>query len=137
MSLSLSHWYPGSGVVLDCIDSWSLHPYLLSISFVRVTLIILHIQINKFEFQACACLYYEHRSEHAALCSLDVQYSHFCVAVDFETIFVGNWMVFMTVPACRSGGASVSKRQAHWWDVQCHFDQNKKYYISTKFNSPS
>ena len=24
MSLSLSHWYPGSGVVLDCID-----PYLL------------------------------------------------------------------------------------------------------------
>ena len=29
LSLSLSHWYPGSGVVLDCIDSWSLHPYLL------------------------------------------------------------------------------------------------------------
>ena len=29
MSLSLSHWYPGSGVVLDCIDFWSLHPYLL------------------------------------------------------------------------------------------------------------
>ena len=25
LSLSLSHWYPGSGVVLDCIDSWSLH----------------------------------------------------------------------------------------------------------------
>ena len=30
VSLSLSHWYPGSGVVLDCIDSWSLHPYLLN-----------------------------------------------------------------------------------------------------------
>ena len=29
VSLSLSHWYPGAGVVLDCIDSWSLHPYLL------------------------------------------------------------------------------------------------------------
>ena len=28
LSLSLSYWYPGSGVVLDCIDSWSLHPYL-------------------------------------------------------------------------------------------------------------
>ena len=28
VSLSLSHWYPGLGVVLDCIDSWSLHPYL-------------------------------------------------------------------------------------------------------------
>ena len=30
VSLSLSHWYLGSGVVLDCIDSWSLHPYLFS-----------------------------------------------------------------------------------------------------------
>ena len=29
VGLSLSHWYPGSGVVLDCIGSWSLHPYLL------------------------------------------------------------------------------------------------------------
>ena len=29
VSLALSHWYPGSGVVLDWIDSWSLHPYLL------------------------------------------------------------------------------------------------------------
>ena len=29
VSLSLSHWYPGSGVVLDCIDSWSLHHCLL------------------------------------------------------------------------------------------------------------
>ena len=28
VSLSLSHWYPGSGVELDCIDSWSLYPYL-------------------------------------------------------------------------------------------------------------
>ena len=28
-TLSLSYWYPGSGVVLDCIDSWSLHHYLL------------------------------------------------------------------------------------------------------------
>ena len=31
VSLSLSHWYPGSGVVLDCIDSWSLHHYLLGV----------------------------------------------------------------------------------------------------------
>ena len=30
VSWSLSHWYFGSGVVLDCIHSWSLHPYLLS-----------------------------------------------------------------------------------------------------------
>ena len=27
VNLSLSHLYPGSGVVLGCIDSWSLHPY--------------------------------------------------------------------------------------------------------------
>ena len=38
VSLSLSHWYPGSGVVLDCIDSWSLQPYLLCL--------ILYILVN-------------------------------------------------------------------------------------------
>ena len=32
VSLLLSHWYPGSGVVLDCIDFWSLHHYLLLLS---------------------------------------------------------------------------------------------------------
>ena len=30
VTLLLSHWYPGSGVVLDCIDSWSLPSFLLS-----------------------------------------------------------------------------------------------------------
>ena len=34
VKLSLSHWYPGSGVVLDCIDSW----YLPSFLFVLVML---------------------------------------------------------------------------------------------------
>ena len=29
VTLSLSHWYPASGVVLDCIDSWSLPSFLL------------------------------------------------------------------------------------------------------------
>ena len=29
MKLSLFHWYPGSGVVLDYIDSWSLPSFLL------------------------------------------------------------------------------------------------------------
>ena len=32
MTLLLSNWYLGSGVVLDCIDSRSLHPYLLCTS---------------------------------------------------------------------------------------------------------
>ena len=30
VSLLLSHWYPDLSVALDCIDSWSLHPYLFS-----------------------------------------------------------------------------------------------------------
>ena len=29
VSLSLSNWYLVSGVVLDCIDSSSLHPYFI------------------------------------------------------------------------------------------------------------
>ena len=29
VSFSLSHWYPGSDVVLDCIDSGSLHTYFV------------------------------------------------------------------------------------------------------------
>ena len=33
VSLSLSHWYSGSGVVLDCIVSTMLQPYLLSFEY--------------------------------------------------------------------------------------------------------
>ena len=29
VSLSFSHWYPGSSVVLDCIDSWA-YPHFMS-----------------------------------------------------------------------------------------------------------
>ena len=48
VSLSLSLWYPGSGVVLDCIDSWSLHTYLL-FSF------NMPYQTGRFfEYRACA-----------------------------------------------------------------------------------
>ena len=36
---SLSHWYPGSGMVLECIDSWSLSPFLLWL-IVHLNLII-------------------------------------------------------------------------------------------------
>ena len=39
VKLSLSHWYPGSGVVLDCIDSWSLLLFLLSSHYCK-TLIV-------------------------------------------------------------------------------------------------
>ena len=44
VSLSLSHWYPGSGVVLDCIDSCSLHPYLLYLPY--FTLLYSGISLN-------------------------------------------------------------------------------------------
>ena len=40
MSLSLSHWYPGSGVVLDCINSLSLHPYELY--FLTIWFLLIH-----------------------------------------------------------------------------------------------
>ena len=34
VKLSLSNWYPGSGVVLDCINSWSLPSFLFCTQFV-------------------------------------------------------------------------------------------------------
>ena len=37
VSLSLSLWYPGSGVVLDCIDSWSLQPYYFEFNWLLTT----------------------------------------------------------------------------------------------------
>ena len=30
--IRISHWYPGTGVVLDCIDSWSLPSFFKSIN---------------------------------------------------------------------------------------------------------
>ena len=58
VSLSLSHWYPGSGVVLDCIDSWSLHRYLVSfyvlhIDFSAITKIIFLISANCVRDESC------------------------------------------------------------------------------------
>ena len=38
VSLSLSPLYPGSGVILDWIDSRSLHPYLLQLHVCRIEL---------------------------------------------------------------------------------------------------
>ena len=46
VSLLLSHWYPGSGVVLDCIDSWSLPSFLLS----RRSIDNVHLKIS-YKFQ--------------------------------------------------------------------------------------
>ena len=41
LKLSLSHWYPGSGVVLGCIDSWSLSFFLLSLILLKYLMLIL------------------------------------------------------------------------------------------------
>ena len=55
VSLSLSHWYPGSGVVLDCIDSLSLHPYLLCIILITGVLIpcLQLVDTNAYKLQPC------------------------------------------------------------------------------------
>ena len=57
VSLSLSHWYPGFGVVLDCIDSWSLHPYLLSTSrHLEIFRMILPFKSSGFVLLLIHCL---------------------------------------------------------------------------------
>ena len=45
VSLLLSHWYLGSSVVLDCIDSWSLPSFLLSYISIPVT-VLLYCQLQ-------------------------------------------------------------------------------------------
>ena len=37
VKLSLSYWYLGSGVLLDCIDSWSLPSFLLKMKWNKTT----------------------------------------------------------------------------------------------------
>ena len=56
VSVLLSHWYPESGMVLDCIDSWSLPSFLLYISH--------------------RCYYYsfESMTPHLILCHIPVQF---------------------------------------------------------------
>ena len=55
LSLSLSHWYPVSGVVLDCIDSWSLHPYLLLWCRVLVFLVVWFSDLTKYSGMLETC----------------------------------------------------------------------------------
>ena len=50
VSLSLSHWYPGSCVVLDCIDSLSLHHYLL-------LLIVFTFYVNMLICLSCCVMF--------------------------------------------------------------------------------
>ena len=53
MSLSLSNWYPGSGVVLDCIDFGSVHPYLLYSERITLVVRIRFIHISSRIHQNC------------------------------------------------------------------------------------
>ena len=57
VKLPLSHWYPGSGAVLDCIDSWSLssfkllyslNPYLMMLYMKLITFGHLTLEIYLF-----------------------------------------------------------------------------------------
>ena len=52
VSLSLSHSYPWSGVVLDCIDSWSLHPYLLSLNLTEKSIEKYLLEMMTFNLNA-------------------------------------------------------------------------------------
>ena len=47
VSLSLSNRYPGSGVVLDGFDSWSMHPHLLCI------LLLNHLLMRNAALSTC------------------------------------------------------------------------------------
>ena len=49
VSLSLSHWYPGSDVVLDCIDSCSLHPYSLRSNKIEIVSPIKYVRARTKE----------------------------------------------------------------------------------------
>ena len=61
VSLPLFHWYSGSGVVLDCIDSWSLHPLLTLLAW---NLSLLFYQGDGYLWSHCCMnnLYISHRS---------------------------------------------------------------------------
>ena len=51
MSLSLSYWYPGSGMVLDCINFLSLHRYLLLLYFRLARQCVTDCEINGVQFK--------------------------------------------------------------------------------------
>ena len=53
VSLSLSHWYPGSGVVFDCIDSWYLHTYFEL--FYGITILNQRCLLSKQAQKMCRC----------------------------------------------------------------------------------
>ena len=71
MSLSLSFWYPGSGVVLYCIDPWSLHPYLLSyvMAVINYCILIWQTSVSK-EIKCRRCIYTSLRGWQDAITSL-------------------------------------------------------------------
>ena len=56
VSLSLSYLYPGSGVVLDCIDSRSLHPYLLSTCLTIFKLVNVLSRTQQYGTQLVTCV---------------------------------------------------------------------------------
>ena len=46
VTLSLSRWYRGSGLMLDCIDSWSLPSFLLSKFYQRYSELIVQYKLD-------------------------------------------------------------------------------------------
>ena len=109
VSLSLSHCYPGSGVVLDCIDSWSLHPgsiIIISFQFCNQAvenLIGRHIPLHLFWVcTACICpigSYAKTRWRfHCCLCSFCCWRCDCCCVCVFKikkSIYLCSFSVFL------------------------------------------
>ena len=90
VSLSLSHWYPGSGVVLDCIDSWSLHHYLLWFSCYLLWL---------------SCSLYFFHSEQAEQNSSVLE--HLCLRTPEYSVFRGGVDRTVTWPVPKQDGLAL------------------------------
>ena len=70
MTLSLYHWCPGSGVVLDCIDSRSLPPLLLEYFKAFISDATRHFTDIQFEDSSPTDLKTDHRNTALrALCA--------------------------------------------------------------------
>ena len=103
VSLSLSHWYPGSGVVLDCIDSLIFEPLL---TFINKS--ILAIVAFCFSFSACFNIFLD--------CIMRNIYVIFLIGVNGseELTFKGGFYL------CSSGHISSGERH-----LSCNFGRGR------------
>ena len=110
VSLLLSHWYPGSGVVLDCIHSWSLHPNLLWTSNPSIPSLMLD------QLSHCYCTFVFLTSNMSYLFAvLEARYQSEEPVFDL-VLRGGQWSQTweLTQPDFFGGGHNLHL-QDHWW----------------------